>query len=255
MSDLMVSWQSLSLAFSLVLLALALSYRMKLRMGKEMLVAVFRMIVQLIVVGFLLGRVFQMDQVWITLLLVLLLVFNAALNATKRAKGLSHALLASFLALGVTTAVNLLVLVATGSVAFIPAQVIPISGMIAGNAMKAVGLSYSNMRTLFHDRKQPVMERLSLGATPAQASEEVLRAARQAALQPTIDTVRTVGLVTLPGMMSGLMFAGVDPTKAIMYQIMVYFFILSGTFLSVILSTRVIRPSFFNDQAQLIDLP
>lgn len=254
MDQLQVSWPSLAMASSLVIFALALSRKMDLDMGKDMLVAVLRMIVQLFAVGWILGGIFQLDHVLITLVMVAFIVFNAAWNAAKRARGLDRALVAALLSLGLTTAVNLSVLVLSSSVAFVPSQIIPISGMIAGNSMKAVGLAFTNLRSYYKDRTQQVMERLSLGASPGQASEEVLRDARKASLQPTIDSVRTVGLVTLPGMMSGLMFAGVDPTKAIMYQIMVFFFVLSGAFLSVIISTRIIRDSFFNDRAQLIDL-
>lgn len=254
MDQLQVSWPSLAMASSLVLFALALSRKMDLDMGKDMLVATLRMIVQLFAVGWILGGIFQLDHVLITLVMVAFIVFNAAWNAAKRARGLDRALVAALLSLGLTTAVNLSVLVLSSSVAFVPSQIIPIAGMIAGNSMKAVGLAFTNLRAYYKDRTQQVMERLSLGASPAQASEEVLRDARKASLQPTIDSVRTVGLVTLPGMMSGLMFAGVDPTEAIMYQIMVFFFVLSGAFLSVILSTRIIRDSFFNERAQLIDL-
>ena len=200
MDQLQVSWPSLAMASSLVLFALALSRKMDLDMGKDMLVATLRMIVQLFAVGWILGGIFQLDHALITLVIVVFIVFNAAWNAAKRARGLDRALVAALLSLGLTTAVNLSVLVLSSSVAFVPSQIIPIAGMIAGNSMKAVGL------------------------------------------------------VTLPGMMSGLMFAGVDPTKAIMYQIMVFFFVLSGAFLSVILSTRIIRDSFFNERAQLIDL-
>lgn len=254
MDQLTVSWSSLAIALSLVVFALVLSKKMDLDMGWDMILATLRMILQLFVVGFVLGGIFQLDHLLITLLMVAFIVFNAAWNASKRAQGLDNALPAALLSLGLTTVVNLLVLVLSGSVAFVPSQVIPIAGMIAGNSMRAVGLAFTNLRTYFKDRTQQVMERLSLGATPAQASAQVLKDARKASLQPTIDSVRTVGLVTLPGMMSGLMFAGVDPTKAIMYQIMVYFFILSGAFLSVIISTRVISSAFFNDRAQLIEL-
>ena len=131
-------------------------------------------------------------------------------------------------------------------------QVIPIAGMVAGNAMVAVGLCYNNMGQRFSSEQQQIQEKLSLGATPKMASARLIRDSIRAALIPTVDSAKTVGLVSLPGMMSGLIFAGIDPVKAIKYQIMVTFMLLSTASLSTIIAGYLTYLKFFNARHQLV---
>ncbi len=123
-------------------------------------------------------------------------------------------------------------------------QVIPIAGMIAGNAMVAVGLCYNNLGQRVISEQQQIQEKLSLGATPKQASAILIRDSIRAALIPTVDSAKTVGLVSLPGMMSGLIFAGIDLVKAIKYQIMVTL-LLSTASLSTIIAYLTYRVLHF----------
>jgi putative ABC transport system permease protein len=81
---------------------------------------------------------------------------------------------------------------------------IPISGMIASNSMVAIGLAYRSLNSQFHDQRQGVLERLALGADLLDASIAIVREAIRTGMSPTIDSAKTVGLVSLPGMMSGL---------------------------------------------------
>ncbi|UUX33797.1 ABC transporter permease [Fundicoccus culcitae] len=249
--NLQVSPLSLVLTFSLVFIALFISYREKLGLEKDILVAIIRMIIQLSVVGFVLTAIFSVDNTWITLGMVLIIIINAAWNAAQRAKGIEHAFRDSFISIFVTTAISLVVIVISGSVEFIPSQIIPISGMIVGTVMTSVGLTYSNMRQLYADRQQAVIEMLALGATPRQASQGILRDTIRQGLQPTIDSTRMVGLVTLPGMMSGMIFAGVEPTKAIMYQMMVMIVMVAATALSVFLAAYLTFGKYFSSRYQL----
>ena len=130
--------------------------------------------------------------------------------------------------------------------------VIPISGMIAGNAMVAVGLCYNNLGQRFSSEQQQLQEKLSLGATPKVASARLIRDSIRSSLIPTVDSAKTVGLVSLPGMMSGLIFAGIDPVKAIKYQIMVTFMLLSTASLSTIIACYLTYRKFYNARHQLV---
>jgi len=242
---------SVIFSFVLVLIAVAVSYREKLGLGKEILWAVTRMIIQLVIVGFVLDVIFEVDNLWLTLAMAAVIIFNAAVNAAQRGKGLEHSFRNSMIALFTSTTVTLAALILSGSLEVIPSQIIPITGMIAGGAMRAVGLAYSNLLQLFKDQEQAVLERLALGATPYQASKNILRITIKNGLQPTIDNIKTTGLVTLPGMMAGLMFAGVDPAKAIMYQIVVMFMMIAATAISTYIATYLAYRSFFNDRYQL----
>lgn len=252
MSEHNITDQSLLMALALVAIALLISGKEKLGLEKDIIWSVTRAIIQLIIVGYVLKYIFNIDHALLTLLMVLFICVNAAYNAKKRSKSLSHAFVISLIAIVTGTALTLAVLIGSGSITFTPMQVIPISGMIAGNAMVAVGLCYNNLRQRFADEKQKVQEMLSLGATPKQSSAAIIRASIKAALIPTVDSAKTVGLVSLPGMMSGLIFAGVDPVKAIRYQIMVTFMLLSTASLSTIIAGYLAYKKFYSDRSQLL---
>ncbi|EKD6242548.1 iron export ABC transporter permease subunit FetB, partial [Salmonella enterica subsp. enterica serovar Infantis] len=198
---------------------------------------------------------FGVNHAALTLLMVLFICFNAAWNAQKRSKYIDKAFLSSFIAITVGAGLTLTVLVLTGSIEFAPMQVIPIAGMVAGNAMVAVGLCYNQLGLRFHSEQQQIQEKLSLGATPKMASAGLIRDSIRASLIPTIDSAKTVGLVSLPGMMSGLIFAGIDPVKAIKYQIMVTFMLLSTASLSTIIACYLTYRKFYNSRHQLVVMP
>ena len=232
--------ESLALALMLVVVAILISHKEKLALEKDIFWSVGRAIIQLIIVGYVLKYIFSVDDASLTLLMVLFICFNAAWNAQKRSKYIAKAFISSFIAVTVGGGITLVVLILSGSIEFIPMQVIPIAGMIAGNAMVAVGLCYNNLGQRVISEQQQIQEKLSLGATPKQASAIL------------VDSAKTVGLVSLPGMMSGLIFAGIDPVKAIKYQIMVTFMLLSTASLSTIIACYLTYRKFYNSRHQLV---
>lgn len=250
--NLAVSNTTLIFAALLVFVALYIGYREKLGVDKDIIIGVVRAIIQLVLVGYLLKYVFRINNVWLTLILILIIIFNAAYNANKRAAGIRHALPISLLAILSSTGLTLAVLVFSGSIRFIPSQMIPISGMIASNSMVAIGLCYRNMNSSFRDRRQQVLERLALGADLRLASIDIVRESIRTGMAPTIDSAKTVGIVSLPGMMSGLIFAGVDPVHAIKYQILVTFMLLSATSIGSVIACYLAYKQFYNEQKQLL---
>ncbi|MFT8383890.1 MAG: iron export ABC transporter permease subunit FetB [Lacticaseibacillus paracasei] len=251
MNSLIVSPYALAFAVVLVLIALVINLREKIGLEKDMLIGVIRAVVQLAVVGYVLTYIIKVDRLWLTGLMVAIIIFNAALNANKRANGIPHAFAISLLAISTATLLTIALLVLTHSVRFTPSQIVPVSGMIASNSMVAIGLAYRSMNASFHDQRQGVLERLALGATLKQASNDIVRSAILTGMAPTIDSAKTVGIVSLPGMMSGLIFAGVDPTKAIMYQIMVTFMLLAATSIGSVIACYLAYPQFYTVDLQL----
>ncbi|MEK6189829.1 MAG: iron export ABC transporter permease subunit FetB [Carnobacterium alterfunditum] len=249
--NLAINNTSLFFATALVGIALLIVYKEKLGLGKDILISVFRAVIQLFAVGYLLGYVFELNNVIVTLALVLVIIFNASFNAGKRSKGISNAFKISFIAIFTATGLTLLVLILSGSVLFIPSQVIPITGMIASNSMIAISIAYRNLNAKFTDQRQQVLEKLALGADLKQASVSIVRDSIRAGMSPTIDSAKTIGIVSLPGMMSGLMFAGVDPTHAIKYQIMVTFMLLSTTSIASVIASYMAYKEFYNERKQL----
>ena len=251
MNNVDVSYLSLFLALSLVLVALIISSKEKLGLTKDIIASVLRTIVQLTVVGYLLYYIFDVDNVLLTLAMVLIIVYNASHQADKRNPNHKKRFHQSFLAIFLATGLTLTVLILSGAIQFLPSQIIPITGMIASNSMVAIGLCYREMNSLFRDQRQQVLEKLALGAPVKLASASIVRQSIRTAMQPTIDSAKTVGLVSLPGMMSGLIFAGVSPIFAIKYQIMVMFMLLSATSLGAVIAAYFAYRNYFNERAQL----
>ncbi len=180
-----------------MIVAILISHKEKLALEKDIIWSICRAVVQLVIVGYVLKYIFDLDNGLLTVLMVLFICFNAAYNAKKRSKYIDNAFTISFIAITAGATLTLVVLVLSGSIAFTPMQVIPISGMIAGNAMVAVGLCYNNLGQRFKDQQQKIQEMLSLGASPKFASATLIRDSIRASLIPTIDSAKTVGLVSL----------------------------------------------------------
>lgn len=252
MNNIMISNQALVFSGALVLIAIFVGYKEKLGINKSIVISISRAIVQLCLIGYLLKYVFQLDNTLYTILMILFICLNASYNASKRSCGIPKSFIISLGSIISATTITLSVLLIAGTIHFIPSQIIPISGMIAGNAMVAIGLCYRHLNEKYRDQQQGVLERLALGATPSQASVSIVRSAIKMALQPTIDSAKTVGLVSLPGMMSGLIFAGVDPVKAIRYQIMVVFMLLATTSIAIFIACHFAYRQYFNTKVQLI---
>ncbi|MGX7197852.1 ABC transporter permease [Enterococcus olivae] len=252
-SQLSVNNTSLIFSFLLVVLAICISSKERLGLTKDIFFSTIRAIIQLSIIAYVLKYVIQVDNVLLTVAMSFFIILNASWNAHKRNPSRQKVFWHSLLAIGTSTYVTLGVLIVSGSLQFIPTQVITITGMIASNSMIAIGLCYRNLNAQFRDQRQQLLEKLALGAEVKLAAKSILQESIRVAMQPTIDSAKTVGLVSLPGMMSGLIFAGVDPVHAIKYQIMVTFMLLSTTSLGSIIAGYSSYKSYFNERQQLID--
>ncbi len=252
MNTLAINNMTLVLAASLVVISLFLSYKEQLKLEKSMIVSVVRAVVQLTVIGYVLKYVFQSSQLVLVIAMFLVICFNASYNAAKKNPGIPNIFRTSLIAITSGTLVTLAILVASGSIQLVASQVVPITGMIASNSMVAIGLCYRHMTTAFKDRRQQVQERLALGANLKQASRIIVRESIRTGITPTLDSTKTMGIVSLPGMMSGLIFAGVDPVHAIKYQIMVVFMLMSTTAIASVIACYGSYRGYFNEYDQLV---
>lgn len=206
-----ISTTSLVLTFLLVLIGLAFNFKEKLGLEKDIIVGIVRMVIQLLIVSYLLRYIFDYDSPWLTLGIIIFMSLNAAYNSLLRGKDIPNVLRISVISILGGVAVSQIILVLTGALEFKSQQMIPITGMLAGNAMNIIGLGFRNLKLYFKDNRKKVEEKLSLGATTKEASKEIVKEAIKGATQPIIDTTKTVGLVSLPGMMSGMIISGADP--------------------------------------------
>lgn len=242
---------SLFIASTLVIIPIFISYKEKLGLEKEIVVSILRAIVQLIIVGYILDVIFGLKNPICTLILILIMIVNAAVNTKKRGRGINKVVTISFVSILIGASVTLSILVISGVIKFSPNEIIPIAGMIISNSMIAIGLSYTNLNNSFKNKREEVEVKLSLGADVKEVSKSILRDSVKVAIIPTIDSAKTLGIVSLPGMMTGLILAGVSPLTAIKFQIMVTFMMLSASAVSTIIATYLCYKDFFNERKQL----
>lgn len=242
---------SLIFASLLVCIPIAISYKEHLGLTKDIILSVSRAIIQLSIVGYILDIIFGLDNKFAIIFFVLVMIINASINAKKRGKGIKKAGKISFISILFGAGITLMFLIITGAVDFTAKEVIPISGMLISNSMVAIGLSFKQMENSFMLRRAEIEVKLSLGADMKIASKEIIREAIKISLIPTIDSAKTLGIVALPGMMTGLILAGTPPMEAIKFQIMVTFMILAAGSMSIIISTYLSYTSYFNERHQL----
>ncbi|NMM64672.1 iron export ABC transporter permease subunit FetB [Clostridium sp. P21] len=242
---------SLLMASSLVLISLFFCYYQKLKLEKEIIIGVLRAVIQLAVVGYVLNFVFGLKNPLFTTFLIIFMTFNAAVNASKRGKSIKGSLLISFVSIACGTILTLSVLILAKAIKYEPFQIIPVGGMVISNAMVAIGLCYKQLISNFEVKKQEVETKLALGADVFLSSKEIIRDSIKTSLLPTIDSMKTLGIVSLPGTMTGLILAGTSPIEAIKFQIMVTFMLSSTTTIAAFICCYLSYKKFFNDRKQL----
>lgn len=228
-----VSLIGLFLAYVLLLIPLGIILWQRVPLVGRIVVATVRMTVQLLLVGLYLQVVFDLDNPWLNGLWVLVMIAVADVSII-RGCGLRVRVFAAPLAPALLLGTAIPMLWFVGAVLARPnlleAQyVIPVGGMILGNCLRAniVGVR-SFYQAIRRDGKAFRLV-LAQGATLHEAIRPYLSDALQAAVSPTIGTMMTIGLVSLPGMMTGVMLGGNDPMLAIKYQIGIMLAIFTGT--------------------------
>lgn len=245
---------ALVLSYSLVFIALALSYKEKLGLGKDIVVSTVRAAVQLTIMGLVLKFIFHLDNLWLTTLVLLFMVYNAASVAAKRGAGVANAKLISFGAIACGLFITLGSLLLFQALAYQPNQVIPVSGMIVSNSMVGLGLLYRNMTSGFQTKREEIEVKLCLGASPKQAAHYLVRDSIKTAMLPTFDSLKTLGIVQLPGMMTGLILAGTSPEVAIQYQIIISFAFAGNVTITTLIASYWAYRGFFTELAQLREM-
>ncbi|HGW4544812.1 TPA: iron export ABC transporter permease subunit FetB [Staphylococcus aureus] len=244
---------ALGLTALLLVIPIIISYKEGLHIIKDLIVATLRAVVQLIILGFLLHYIFKINDKWLLVLCVFVIIVNASWNTISRSSPvMHHVFLISFVAIFVGTALPLAGTIATGAIQFTANEVIPIGGMLANNGLIAINLAYQNLDRAFVQDGTNIESKLSLAATHKLASKGAIRESIRLAIVPTIDSVKTYGLVSIPGMMTGLIIGGVPPLQAIKFQLLVVFIHTTATIMSALIATYLSYGQFFNARHQLV---
>ncbi|KAH9735633.1 protein ALUMINUM SENSITIVE 3 [Citrus sinensis] len=238
-------------ATAVVLLAVLLSFLQKLGIEGEMIYSIVRAFLQLSVIGFVLQFIFSQDNRGWIILAYLFMVTVAGYTAGQRAKHVPRGKYVAGASILAGTAVTMLMLVALNVFPFTPRYIIPVAGMMVGNAMTVTGVTMKRLRDDIKIQLNLVETALALGATPRQATKQQVKRSLVIALSPVLDNAKTVGLISLPGAMTGMIMGGASPLEAIQLQIVVMNMLIGASTVSSIMSTYLCWPAFFTKAYQL----
>ncbi|MED4018285.1 ABC transporter permease [Sutcliffiella cohnii] len=242
---------ALIMALVFVLIPIFLSKTFNLGLEKDTGIAVVRSIIQLFAVGYILTFVFATESFIYIILMVIVMIAAAAQNVAKKdmpIKGIAWKATITLIFIEVLTQGILLGFGITPATA---QYIIPISGMVIGNSM-VLGILFLNRFTSeVKSRDDEIELILSLGGNPKQAIHTQLIQAIKASMIPTIESQKTIGLVQLPGMMSGQIIAGASPIEAVQFQLLILFLLLTTASVTSIMLGLLTYPSLFNERMQL----
>jgi len=232
---------NLQLALSIILVIAAGAIAAGLRLGllKPLLWGTVRTFVQLTFIGYVLKFVFTVNNLWLVFVMVVIMCFVAARASVGRTPHIPDypAALAFWSLFTSTVLVGLIVVrvIISPDPWFSARIVIPIFGMILGNSMNGIALSLDRLYTEAYARSGEIESLLAFGATPWEAVRDCVKNAMRAGMTPTINSLMVVGLVSLPGMMTGQILGGADPHEAVRYQIVVMLMIAAAVAIGCLL--------------------
>ena len=248
------TWAGVAASLALVAAAVAIAWRQRLHLAREITIAAARAGIQLAAVGAILLLVFQHAGLAGAAGWLAIMVLIAGQVAARRARGLPRALPVATAAVAAATAATMGTLLVLSVISTQARVVIPVGGMIVSGAMAATAVTLTRLRE--EAAARPAIEaRLCLGQPASQAFAPHLHAALRTALIPAIDATKTVGLISLPGAMTGLILAGVSPLTAIRYQIVVMYMLLAAAALAALTAARLAGRVLFDDAHRLCPLP
>ncbi|HWL13403.1 MAG TPA: iron export ABC transporter permease subunit FetB [Ureibacillus sp.] len=247
-----MTYTALSLTLIFVLIPLVLSRTLKLNLEKDTIIATIRSITQLLTVGYVLKFVFESESFIYIFLMIALMIITATLNARKKGKTIKGITWKIAATLVIVEAVTQGILLTFEIVPATAQYIIPISGMLIGNSMVLSILFLNRFTAEIESSRDQIELILSLGGTPKQAIHKQLTNAIRASMIPTIESQKTIGLVQLPGMMSGQIIGGADPIQAVQFQLLIIFALLTSAGLTSILIGFLSYPTLFNERLQMI---
>ena len=242
----------------LVLVALAVTRYWKVPVQKEMSIGVVRAFIQLVAVGYALKYIFAIDSIWLISLALLIMLAVGAREASSRAKHLDKGFWIAFLSMTLGSILTLGIMLAIGlhktTEENLPlAQfVIPLAGMLISNSMNAATLSINRLYDSLTENRLAVETALALGKSWREASRKYQRQAAVAGMVSILNFLKTVGIVALPGAMTGMILAGAEPIQAVLLQLIVGFMLLSAVSITSLTALEFTIRKFFtpNDQFQ-----
>lgn len=250
-----IGWVGLALSLLLVVVAVALSLWERLGLERGILWAVGRALVQLLAVGLLLQVLVEPGvSVWWGWLWVVAMIVVASITVKRRTPAVPGSLWLAGMAFTGSAVVTLGVLFGLGVFDLDIRTLIPLAGLMIGNSLAATVLVSRRVVAEFDDKRDEVEARLALGQPASEAAHPYVREALRTALIPQVETTKAVGLIVLPGAMTGLILAGVDPIDAVQVQAAVMYLVLGSVATTTTVMALGIRRRLFTRDHRLVRL-
>jgi len=244
-----------SFIYLLLLVVLFVMKRAQINQTKLLFVASIRMSVQLVIAGLVLTVIFEQPKAIFTVGYVLLMIGFSIARIFKKCPNLSRKFQLSVgLSIGLSGTFVLVyfVVAVVGESIFNPQYAIPLAGMIIGNAMTGVILAIKSFEEKIALQKDAISSLLNLGVHPKEILRPYVNQSLEMAILPTLNTMVGMGIVSLPGMMTGQILSGTLPMTAIMYQIAIMIAITTSVCLSVFFSLFFGYKTLYNDEYQIL---
>ncbi|MGN6200794.1 MAG: ABC transporter permease [Solirubrobacterales bacterium] len=243
-------WQ-VAASLALVALAAAISYWQKADLERDIAVATARSIVQLTLVGYAIKLIFEADTIWLVLALLAVMVLFGAITARHRAAKVPDSFRPLLIALALGGGTTLGLVVALGIFDPTPRYLVPVGGMVIGNAMTASAVALNRLGDEMGDARARIEASLALGATAREAAAPTVRRSLRSGMIALVDSTKTTGLIFFPGTMVGMLLAGASPTDAVRLQLILLYTLLGSVSISALTATLLAYRHFFTPAAQL----
>lgn len=252
-----LGYSDLVLASGFLVLNAALTMTLRLGLAKQLMIAAARMIVQLSLIGLVLKAVFSVASPWLTLLLALMMAAFAGREVWARQERRltgwwGHGVGGGAMVMAGTLVTVIALTTQIGADPWWqPRFALPLFGMILGNTMTGVSLGLDRLHGAIARERASIEARLMLGDPWRDAIRQVARQALRSGFIPIINAMAATGIVSLPGMMTGQILSGIDPTEAVKYQLLVMFLIAGATGLGVLASIQASLRRLTDDRHRL----
>ena len=243
-------WQ-VAASLVLVAIAIAISRWRQADLERDIAVATVRSIVQLTLVGYAIKLIFEADTIWLVLALLSVMVLFGALTARGRARNVPGAFWPLLIALAIAAATTLGLVVALGVFEPTPRYLVPVGGMVIGNAMTASAVALNRLGDEVGDSRARIEATLALGATAGEAALPIVRRALRSGMITLVDSTKTTGLIFFPGTMVGMLLAGASPADAVRLQLILLYTLLGSVAIAGLLATTLAYRNFFTPAQQL----
>lgn len=235
----------------LVLVAIGVTLWWRIPVAREITLGPVRAFVQLVAVGYALTFLFEPGRSWMIIPVLLVMTTVGAYAAAGRVKKLKGAYAVTFSSILIGSAITLGLMLALPIIDFEARVVIPLSGMIISNAMNASAITINRFAADMRSHRLAVETSLSLGKSWRDASRPFQREAIMAGMISILNFMKTVGIVALPGAMTGMILGGAEPLDAALLQLIVAFMLLSAMSITSALTVEFTVRRFFTSLDQL----